>query len=674
MPAYRPDIDGLRAVAVVPVVLFHAGIPGFAGGFVGVDVFLVISGFLITGFLRDDLERGHFSVLRFYERRARRILPALIAVIATTTGVGYFMLMPVQYVDFAQSAIAATVFAANFWFREVAGDYFAPAAEFMPLLHTWSLGIEEQFYIVFPLLLWLLSRRSRFVVVSTLSALTVLSLALSVLAVRDWPDAAFYSAPLRAWELGLGALLALRARPRLLSRWPREFAAAAGLAGILAAVILYHGQTPFPGIAALLPCLGAVALIQAGIHGPSLVGRALSWRPVVFVGLISYSLYLWHWPILAFLRVRLGQVELPPAVAATAIVASLGLAVLSWAYIEMPFRRRPPDGPRGVTIFRLAGGTMATILVIATLIRVGDGLPSRLPHDVHMAYAAARDNNPSRTECFNNWPGDDLCRFPASIPGTRAPEFLLWGDSHADAIMPGVGEAAERAGVSGVFAGKSACPPLRGVDRADKGRRHGCARFNEAVLEYLRKHESISVVILAARWALAAEAERAPGEGGNPAYLIPTDSWQDDEFGVERNFEVFRQGIEATIDTIRSMDRRVVIVGNIPEIGWDVPRHSIARARWGDSLPPAPMYSEVVRRQGRADDVLARLSEQPGVHFLAIATRLCNPECRTHMADRPIYFDDDHLSRFGSIQVITPLLSDFLRPPADGSGNADGNG
>lgn len=663
--SYRPDIDGLRAVAVVPVVLFHAGVPRFAGGYVGVDIFFVISGFLITGFICDDLANGRFSVVRFYERRARRILPALIAVIAVTASVGYFMLMPTQYMDFAKSAIAASVFGANFWFWQVADDYFAPAAEFMPLLHTWSLGVEEQFYIAFPLLMWFLSRWGRSAIMAILAVLSALSFALSVSAVRDQPDAAFYLAPMRAWELGLGALLALRVQPAPFPRWLRELAAGAGLVCILVAVLLYDGQTLFPGLAALLPCLGAAALIHAGGHGSTLVTRALSWRPVVFVGLISYSLYLWHWPILAFLRVRFGEVDLPPTIAMAAIVGAFGIAVLSWMYIEMPFRRRPPHGPRGVTIFRLAGGATAALLVIATLIWWGKGLPSRVPSEVRMAYIAAHDNNPARSTCFNNWPGEELCRFPEVNRPEKQPDFLLWGDSHADAIMPGVGVAAERADTFGVFAGMSACPPLRNVDRADKGPEHGCSRFNEAVLEYLRTHEHISLVILAARWALAAEAVRAPGEQGSPAYLIPADSWRDGQVSVEHNFEVFRQGIEATVDAILSMDRRVVLIGNIPEIGWDVPAHSIAHARWGDSLPPAPTFEEIMRRQGRADRVLARLAESSHVRFLSIASRLCNPTCRTHMVDRPIYFDDDHLSRFGSIQVIAPLLSDSMRSLSD---------
>lgn len=660
---YRPDIDGLRAVAVVAVVLFHAGVPGFDGGYVGVDVFFVISGFLITSFLRDDLDSGRFSIVRFYERRARRILPALVAVIAVTAGVGYFMMMPAQYTDFARAAFATSLFGSNFWFWKVADDYFSPAAEFMPLLHTWSLSVEEQFYIAFPLLLALLSRWRNAAMVAVLALLTFMSFSLAVLMVEEQPAAAFYLAPMRAWELGTGALLALVMRPRPVARWLRELVAGIGIAAILAAIVLYDGDTPFPGLAALMPCLGTAAIIHAGFHGPSMVTRSLSWRPFVFVGLISYSLYLWHWPMLAFLRLQLGQIELPAATMATAILGSVVLAIVSWRFIEIPFRRRPPVGPRNVTIFRLSAVAILVLLLMATLVRESNGLPSRLPQDIHLAHASAHDNNPLRPKCYNNWPEDGLCHFPMDTSVDVEPSFLLWGDSHADAIMPGVSVAADRVGIVGIFAGKSACPPLRNIRRVRGHSGHDCVLFNEAIIEYLENHENLTTVILMARWALAAEAVRAPGEHGNPAYLLPAVAAQDEKPSVEKNFQLFRQGITDTVNTIRSLDREVILIGNIPEIGWNVPIHSMRAARWGDPLPLAPPLDEVMQRQGRADSVLSELAEQPGVHFEPIAPRLCNPVCLTHLDGRSIYFDDNHLSRFGSIQVITPLLMNSLQGP-----------
>lgn len=658
---YRPDIDGIRAMAVISVVLFHAGVPGFSGGYVGVDVFFVISGYLITRFLRDDYSTGRFSLIRFYERRARRILPALILVIAAATGVGYFMLMPIEYIDFSRSAFAATVFGANFWFLTVAGDYFSADAEFMPLLHTWSLSVEEQFYVVFPIVLWIVLRRGRVFAASVLAFLTILSLMLSVSVLPNRPDAAFYLSHLRAWELGIGALLAMVAQSWLISRPLREIVAAAGMLAIVISVALYDNHTPFPGIAALLPCVGTAALIHAGCSGASFIGRVLSWRPLVFVGLISYSLYLWHWPVLAFLRLRLGQIDLPPGVAATAVLTAAGLAVVSWKYVELPFRRNAgtSGGKRG--IFRLSAAAMCGVLLVATLIRESEGLPDRVPRNVQVAYEAARDTNPLRARCFNQLPRNGLCRFPEDSDADEKPTILVWGDSHADAIMPGVSEAAGQLGVVGVFVGKRACAPLLGVKRAKEQLGRNCPGFNDRVIEYLELNEEITVVVLAARWALAAEAERAPGERGDPAYLVSTTRPREGDRAIGRNFELYREGVNATVDTIRSMGRDVILLGNVPEIGWNVPRQSINHARWGDPLPDAPSFDDVMERQGRADRVLAGLAERSGVHFVPIAARLCKPICTTHLDDRPVYFDDDHLTRFGSIRLIAPLVLESLQ-------------
>lgn len=329
---YRPEIDGLRAVAVLPVIAYHAGLPGFSGGFVGVDVFFVISGYLITGILAGDLAAGRFSVARFYERRARRILPALFVVLALSAVAAQLLLMPPAFRDFSASVFAVVLFLSNMLFiSEV--DYFAPAAENTPLLHTWSLAVEEQFYILFPLILWLLWRigRGRALAWGVL-AVTLASLVFSEWAWRSNPAASFYFLPSRAWELGAGALCALvPLRPRA---GARQVLGLAGLAAIAVAVGFYDRSVPFPSLWALLPVGGAVALILA--EGGA-AGRLLSLRPMVAIGLISYSAYLWHYPLFVFVRLAWGG---DPGVLAMSGLGllSLGLAALSWRYVERPFR------------------------------------------------------------------------------------------------------------------------------------------------------------------------------------------------------------------------------------------------------------------------------------------------------------------------------------------------
>lgn len=362
-PIYRHEIDGLRALAVLPVIAFHAGFPGFSGGFVGVDVFFVISGYLITGILAGDLADGRWSIARFYERRARRILPALFVVLAASVLVAHLLLLPPQFKDFSASVFSVVLFLSNMLFLgEV--DYFAPSADEIPLLHTWSLAVEEQFYIVFPLILRALWRggheRALFWGVA---AVTLGSFAFSEYAWRSISAAqSFYFLPSRAWELGAGALCAL-ARPIRLPGSLRQGLGLVGLGLIVLSVVGLNREMPFPSARALMPVGGAVAVILFATSG-TLAARLLSLRGVVAVGLISYSAYLWHHPVFVFARLALDQA--PGTLAMLGLAAlSLGLAALSWRFVEEPFRARSGRAPwlaRGGTVF---GAALAGIAVFA---------------------------------------------------------------------------------------------------------------------------------------------------------------------------------------------------------------------------------------------------------------------------------------------------------------------
>ncbi|MCH8685927.1 acyltransferase family protein [Pedomonas mirosovicensis] len=347
---YRPEIDGLRAVAVIPVILFHAGLSLFSGGFAGVDVFFVISGYLITSIIINELEEGRFSIVRFYERRARRILPALFVVMLCCIPFAAAWMLPWQFKDFAQSLIAVTLFSSNilFWRED---DYFATAAEEKPLLHTWSLAVEEQYYLLFPLLLALLWRFGRRPVFGVIALLAGASLLLSEYGSRHWGSANFYLAHTRAWELLIGSICAF-----LQFRQPQRRSnglSALGLGLILFAIFRYDETTPFPSVYALAPTLGTALVILYGAGG-TWAGRLLATRPFVGIGLISYSAYLWHQPLLAFARIY--SLKTPPIEMMLALsAASLVLAYLSWKYVETPFRNRRAFS-RGA-IFRSAAAT-----------------------------------------------------------------------------------------------------------------------------------------------------------------------------------------------------------------------------------------------------------------------------------------------------------------------------
>lgn len=338
---YRPEIDGLRAVAILPVVFYHAGIAGFSGGFVGVDVFFVISGYLITSIILHEKREGRFSLLNFYERRVRRIFPALFVMMAAMFPVAFLLLSPTAMKEFSGSVAASTVFVANVFFLRASG-YFATAAELKPLLHNWSLSLEEQFYILFPAALLLTWRLGRSVQLSLFAVVAIASLAYAQWQVGSG-DAhrAFFLLHTRIWELLMGVLAAfwLASERGQAIRLQGQFrhAALLGLAFILAAVFAYDSDTPFPGIAALVPCAGA-ALVIAFAEPRSLTGRLLSARVMVFVGLVNYSLYLWHYPLLAFTRISLETVSSPLLLAVCAL--SFVLACLSWRYVERPVRER----------------------------------------------------------------------------------------------------------------------------------------------------------------------------------------------------------------------------------------------------------------------------------------------------------------------------------------------
>ena len=438
---YRPEIDGLRAVAILPVVLYHAGLSWVSGGFVGVDVFFVISGYLITSIILAERLAGRFSLADFYARRIRRIFPALFVVMAACYPVAFAVLGPVGMAEFAGSVTAATVFLANLYFYDISG-YFATAAEVKPLLHTWSLAVEEQFYVIFPalvLLTWRMGARRQ---VMLFAALAALSLALAQWDIAQGKaDRAFFMLQTRLWELMAGALCAFwLASPRgqaLRAGGRTRHGALIGLALILFAVIAYDGDTRFPGFAALPPVLGAALVILCATpHG--LAGRLLSLRPIVFIGLVSYSLYLWHVPLLVFTRIGTGRDDLALMLGACAL--AFVLACLSWRYVERPFRRMHALPHR--RLFGTAALAMAVLGGLGLAGKQTDGF--RDFYLEHRLDAASRANyeryGPDATR--GRTP-DDGCRFRDEVfsdsfltrfedcARTHGKAVFLLGDSHA---------------------------------------------------------------------------------------------------------------------------------------------------------------------------------------------------------------------------------------------------
>ena len=425
---YRQEIDGLRSLAVLPVILFHAGVTFFSGGYVGVDIFFVISGYLITRIILSELQLGQFSIANFYERRARRILPALYLVALTCIPFAWAWMTPAQLSDFFFSLAAVSTFSSNilFW---IESGYFAPASELMPLLHTWSLAVEEQYYVLFPLLLivaWRCGRRWLFYLLLVIGSG---SLMLSQWGAIHHPSANFYLLPTRLWELLLGSLLAFhstkpapvpghRGHPSMLNQCLGAF----GLGLILYAIFYFDDQTPFPSLYTLVPTLGT-ALILLFASGDTLVGKLLSRKLLVGIGLISYSAYLWHQPLFAFARIR--SIEEPgPSLLSLLGLTSLALAFLSWRYVEQPFRDRKKFSRR--KLFSIAGIATAAIITTGMLGYQHNGFPERTMATGD-TYAKAdldhrvRVNHGFSERCDRRFTLHEDCR------NSDQPDIVVWG-------------------------------------------------------------------------------------------------------------------------------------------------------------------------------------------------------------------------------------------------------
>lgn len=657
---YRADIDGLRSVAVLSVVLYHAGVSGLSGGFVGVDVFFVISGFLITTIITREITEGRFSLTSFYERRARRILPALIVVVVSCFVLGWFVLLPDALQHLGESAIAAALFVSNVYFT-LNLNYFGLDVETAPLLHTWSLAVEEQFYLLFPLLLMFLSWRRFWHPIWIIGGLSLASLVAAVIVLPLAPDWVFYMILFRFWELGAGTLLALASVPTPRSRVVREVLSIVAIGAILLPVFMYTTTTPFPGFAALPPVAGATLLIWIGSQGGgSFVNGFLSQRGFVWVGLISYSLYLWHWPILAFLRTVLGTVNLSLPATLAAITLSFAFAGLSFWFVERPFRKRPPEGISTSYVFLGSFVSLAVVAVVGSTLYLSGGIPSRMPAEVSKVISFKSDRNPRRKECFDHVPKQGFCTIGAVSDKDAPVDFLFWGDSHADAAMPGMELAAERLGLKGVFAGRGGCAPIRSIKRSPK-----CAAMNESVWSWLQAQPDIPVVILTARWAFWVEGTRYKGEPGRDAHL----EWGGaPEAGPEMsgNAAMVEAGLNVTVSEILATGRKVVLLGPVPEIGQDVPKVTARKVflEWAPGVSLTRQESE--DRIGRAEQILSRVAEaNEDVWFVPVSDLFCDAKSCRLVDDEgnPLYIDDDHITRTTAVKLLSPRLEDVLSAP-----------
>ncbi|MGI4853039.1 MAG: acyltransferase family protein [Janthinobacterium lividum] len=633
---YRADIDGLRAVAVLLVVLGHLR-TRVTGGYVGVDVFFVLSGYLIGAHILSEIQADRFSLADFYERRVRRIFPALLVMLAASSAAAWFVLLPTELKDFSQAQLAALSSIANFTFLRQAG-YFDTASLLNPLLHTWSLAVEEQFYLSLPLLVLLAQRRCPGRVKQLLWLLTAASLLAAAVWVYRAPSVAFYSSPLRAWELLVGTVLSQRwLLPRFSTRTAREVGAALGLLLILIPALLYSDRTAFPGLAALPVCLGTALIVAAGEEGSSTVGSLLLWQPAVFVGAISYSLYLWHWPLIVFWNRASLQpdAELTRTSKMGLLAASLLMAVLSYYLVESPFRKGRWKPVRS-RLFALAGGAAACLLAFSIVALVGGGVPGRFPPNAVKlaAYAGYQPDRVYRQSLCFLVPKDSFSSFSVGnclqAKGS-GPRFLLLGDSMAAHLYPGLRSNFPNWQL--LQANAADCRPFVTQPASLQSEfAANCVRMSAMIFgEYLPAHPVDSVLLAA--------------------------SWQSNDL----------EELGQTLAWLRARHMHAIVFGPVPEYDTPLPRVLAFALRNHDPLLPARHLS------GRTRELDHRMSMRAAdtwhVPYISTYDLLCpakdGSRCTTLAApDVPLQFDTHHFTEAGSSLFARVLRQKGLLPEA----------
>ena len=655
-PKYRPDIDGLRAIAVLSVLFFHYRIGPFSGGYVGVDIFFVISGYLITTIILREIENRNFSITRFYERRFRRILPALIVTVISALIAGALLFDSNQFEALSKSISLTALFSSNILFYLQSGYFDTPSA-LKPLLHTWSLAVEEQYYIFFPLILvWIGNWRSK-QFVRILIPLALISFIASIFGVYVNSPGTFYLIPTRAWEFLVGSILSIHTLPKIKQLYTRNIITIAGLALIAFSIFTYDTETPFPGFAALAPTLGTAFIIYAGTTETPWINRILSLRPLVFIGLISYSLYLWHWPILVFTKYY--TITGPNGLTTTLmLIATAIMAIITWRYVETPYRKKRLLAERKQLIVTSLIAS-AGIALIGAIILFNHGFPNRYVNDpAHQItdgdpewkHWEACENIEAR---FNRH--QELCSI--GKPG-NAESFIVWGDSHARALASAINLRAKQNGASGRIATRSACLPLISVGRPNDQQ---CRGFNTQVLSYLTTKPEIGTVILAGRWALSANGSRYKREEGPDVRLIDT---QVSENNFRSNTELFEIGLNRTIERLHQMGKKIVLVAPIPEVGFNVPASEFIAHITGRDVNQiiAPRLNEYHERRAPVQKIFTQLAQQRQVRIVDPSILLCDKQrCIVTRDDTAMYRDDDHLSTFGSKQISAVFNPVFIQ-------------
>ena len=642
---YRAEIDGLRALAVLPVIFFHAGFEFFGGGFVGVDVFFVISGYLITSIIINEMSNGSFSIINFYNRRARRILPALFFVMFVSLPFAWLWLLPGELDTFGQSLISVSLFSSNilFWFES---GYFDAAAELKPLLHTWSLGVEEQYYIIFPLFLiftWKFGIRQ---IAWFLVFIFILSLFFAQWSTTSSNTSmkimtgAFFLLPSRAWELIIGVLIALylNHKGHFKSFYSNQILSMIGGIMIVYSVIAFDKTTPFPSFYTLIPTIGTGLLILSAVP-KTFANRVLSFFPFVTIGLISYSAYLWHQPILAFTRHRMIG-EISESFLFLLCFLSLVMGYVSWNFIEKPFRSKNKISNK--TIFNFSALGMIFFILVGSIFQSNNGFQNRLPEEL-----SGNTERKFNNECNFFDLGDNLFldnNLSSCMSGKQ--NIYLIGDSHAQALSFEFRNALNKRGLNLITITDSGCFPFIGasLDPPKKSCESMKIFLDEKVLR------SNNNVIIAARWRYHLEGSRYNnGEGGiekGPSGQV---------FLSNPNYELF-DFIGDAINQL-SESSNLFIVNQIPELGFDPIKRKFLLGQEGATTHS---YSNYLKANSRVNKLFRNLTNATLIETDKLVCSMNTQRCLSEIDNQLLYVDYDHPSDFFAKMISNEFLESFI--------------
>jgi peptidoglycan/LPS O-acetylase OafA/YrhL len=660
MLKYRPDIDGMRSIAIIPVVLFHCGFHHFSGGYIGVDVFFVLSGYLITSIITKEIRNNSFSILKFYERRARRILPALFLVLTISVVLANYLMIPEDLKNFHQSLFAVTTFSSNilFWLKT---GYFDTASELKPLLHTWSLAVEEQYYLLFPLLLIALKNKHQSFIKKLLGSVFFISLFYAVIGSSEFTSANFYLLPSRLWEILAGSLIALYPRGKLATL--KNSASLFGLGLIIGSVFLLSESTPFPGLYALPAIIGTVLVIYFS-EEKTVVHKILASKPMVKIGLISYSTYLWHQVLISFYHIYRG-VEFSTNEKITLAILPFCIGFLSWKYIEAPFRNKERIGAKSIFIlsitFSIALGAIGLFGHFFTII----------PNEILDKYS--KNSIPKTFDGIIV--GNKNCSFPTDakevcqIKGTKTKNiYIILGDSHARVLTePFFLNKDSYLYMYDMSA--SGCPFFLGLNMYSNHEKNNCTSdyqvWRSNKLEEIRKKHKDDqlIIVLQARLPLYYHANGYDNTIGGIEKREPYYASKNSRPSLQVLKSDLGLSIKSSIEKAASLADKLYIVLPTHTNGWNVINRSISQIRKSDTnqinlqrileIPSLP----VRKRRGAIINIINKFLPKNGF-LIDPTTYTCSKDkCYGFKDGYFLFSDTDHPTLFVNDKLMREIFN-----------------